>query len=1243
MKKFSFLFFVMLALVMPNVVQAQDVVITEIMYNPPESGVDSLEFIEVFNPTALPINMDGYYFSNGVTYTFGNVTINSGDYFVVAIDSVAIGIVYGTNADAEFSGGLSNGGESIALKNSLGVTVDSVNFDDSGVWPSGSAAGQPDGGGASLRLCDPLLDNNDGANWSAATEVTGVIINGFEVLGTPGAASVGCPCVNTTSMITESACITYTVPSGDETYTMSGMYMDTIPNAAGCDSIMTINLTINTPTSSTDVITACDTYTWIDGMTYTTSNNTATFTDVNAAGCDSVITLDLTISTLTTSTTPITACESYTVPSGDETYTMSGMYMDTIPNAAGCDSIMTINLVINTSTSSTDVITSCDTYTWIDGLIYTASNNTATFTDMNTAGCDSIITLDLTINTITTSTTPITACDSYTVPSGDETYTMSGMYMDTIPNAAGCDSIMTINLIINTSTSSTTPVTACESYTVPSGDETYTMSGMYMDTIPNAAGCDSIMTINLTINSSSATTDVQAPGCGPFTWIDGITYEFSNNTATFTDMNAAGCDSIITLDLTLNTSQSTDVITACNTYTWIDGVIYTASNNTATFTETNTAGCDSVITLDLTVNTFTLSTTPITACDTYTVPSGDETYTMSGMYMDTIPNAAGCDSIMTINLTINSSTSSTDVITACDTYTWLDGMTYTASNNTATFTDMNAAGCDSIITLDLTINSSSSSTDVITACDTYTWLDGNPYTASNSSATFTYMNAVGCDSIVTLDLTINNSNTGTDVQLACAPFLWIDGVTYTTANNTATFTETNAAGCDSVVTLNLTFGTPNTGVDVQNECAPFVWADGNTYMTDNSSATYTTTNASGCDSVVTLNLTVILDTPPVADSTSLMDVTDQCSVASITAPTATDECSGALTGVPDVTFPITAQGTTVVTWTFDDGTGNAITQTQNVIITDVTPPTASNPNGVTVQCSGDVPVPNIAFVTDEADNCSVPVVAFVSDVSDGQTCPETITRTFSVTDAVGLSINVTQTIIVNDIVAPLADDNVLATLSDLCSVTPQAPTATDNCVGSVVGTPDVTFPITALGMTTVTWTYTDDCGNQSTQTQDVNIIGIDVTTSVASDLLTLVANNYTPGSGITYQWIDCTADSVLTGQTNHNFTPTYSSDFAVIITENGCTDTSACITVEGASLEDLVLESIELYPNPNRGTFTIKMTDFQGETPFKIVDLLGKEVLNSVLISETTIVELDVEPGVYYVVLEEGTQRVVVQ
>ena len=76
----------------------------------------------------------------------------------------------------------------------------------------------------------------------------------------------------------------------------------------------------------------------------------------------------------------------------------------------------------------------------------------------------------------------------------------SDTYLDTIPNAAGCDSIITVNLTILQSSSSIIE-TACDSYTSPSGLFTWTTSDTYMDTILNTAGCDSIITIDLTINS----------------------------------------------------------------------------------------------------------------------------------------------------------------------------------------------------------------------------------------------------------------------------------------------------------------------------------------------------------------------------------------------------------------------------------------------------------------------------------------------------------------------------------------------------------------------------------------------------------------------------------------------------------------------------------------------------------------------------------------------------------------------
>ena len=124
----------------------------------------------------------------------------------------------------------------------------------------------------------------------------------------------------------------------------------------------------------------------------------------------------------------------------------------------------------------------------------------------------------------------------------------------------------------------------------------------------------------------------------------------------------------------------------------------------------------------------------------------------------------------------------TDVITACNSYTWIDGITYTTNNNTATFTLTNQDGCDSVVTLDLTINSNTG-TDVITACNSYTWIDGNTYTADNNTATFTF-NQDGCDSVVTLDLTISNFASSIDLRTACNGLLWIDGVTYYTSNNT---------------------------------------------------------------------------------------------------------------------------------------------------------------------------------------------------------------------------------------------------------------------------------------------------------------------------------------------------------------------------------------------------------------------------------------------------------------------------
>ncbi|HLW29318.1 MAG TPA: T9SS type A sorting domain-containing protein [Brumimicrobium sp.] len=114
-----------------------------------------------------------------------------------------------------------------------------------------------------------------------------------------------------------------------------------------------------------------------------------------------------------------------------------------------------------------------------------------------------------------------------------------------------------------------------------------------------------------------------------------------------------------------------------------------------------------------------------------------------------------------------------------------------------------------------TLCAPSTGTDVQTACVSFDWIDGNTYTAdvNDGSVTHTIVGGDinGCDSTVTLDLTINNPTTGTDVQTACGSFTWIDGVTYTADESLVTHTLVGGAfnGCDSIVTLDLTINPSN--------------------------------------------------------------------------------------------------------------------------------------------------------------------------------------------------------------------------------------------------------------------------------------------------------------------------------------------------------------------------------------------------------------------------------------------------
>ena len=432
----------------------------------------------------------------------------------------------------------------------------------------------------------------------------------------------------------------------------------------------------------------------------------------------------------------------------------------------------------------------------------------------------------------------------------------------------------------------------------------FTEAGTYTVTATADNGCTSTSAIEITPNADAPTVSitnntgeteltcaltsisVTAEGSGTsYLWSNGANTAENTLTApgtyTVTATAGNGCTAsdqiIITQDIeapeiiasatdsTICQGASTTISAiGGNSYTWspetglpttVGASIEATPSATTTYTVTSIGsnGCMGSGEVTITVNMPTSSEFDYTACDSY-VWNGT-TYDQSGDFQQTFINANGCDSVVTLHLTINHSSTGIDEQTACDSYEWIDGVTYTESTDVPTFTLSNAEGCDSVVTLHLTINHSNTGIDEQTACDSYEWIDGVTYTESTDAPTFTLTNVNGCDSVVTLHLTINNSTTGIDTQVACDSYTWIDGVTYTESTDDPTFTLTNANGCDSVVTLHLTINNSTTGEFSDMMCSgiPYIY-EGQTFT---QAGTYEVqlTNAHGCDSIVTLTLT----------------------------------------------------------------------------------------------------------------------------------------------------------------------------------------------------------------------------------------------------------------------------------------------------------------------------------------------------------------------------------------------------
>ena len=423
----------------------------------------------------------------------------------------------------------------------------------------------------------------------------------------------------------------------------------------------------------------------------------------------------------------------------------------------------------------------------------------------------------------------------------------------------------------------------------------------------NSGACPDYDTINVTVLpiETSIENAVICEDQLPYFW-NGIAYNTStNDTLTLLSTNSCDSSAILNLSINLPSSSSTDSI-LCDTqvpFEWNGLNIDSSGSYNATLT--NSLGCDSSATIVVTIHPSLSSTTDSTVCDTELPLNWNGlTFNSSDIQSVTLSSIiTGCDSIATLNLTVlPTSTSITDTV-VCDTelpFNW-NGLNFSASGQQIAILQSTLTGCDSLATLNVTVNPTLYSNTNIVICDHELPFEWNGLSLNNSgTSTVTLQSMVtGCDSLATLNLMVNPtllSNTDTTVCSSELPFDW-NGLTISAPGPQTANLESLLTGCDSLATLNcIVVNNPQIEIIVSSTtgCAPieiefsnaftnentscaWIISNGNTFNNCNSTLTFTeagcydvslTSTEQNCVSSLTQNNLICLESKPEASFTA---------------------------------------------------------------------------------------------------------------------------------------------------------------------------------------------------------------------------------------------------------------------------------------------------------------------------------------------------------------------------------------
>jgi hypothetical protein len=528
---------------------------------------------------------------------------------------------------------------------------------------------------------------------------------------------------------------------------------------------------------------------------------------VSLSGCDVVgvaaLLIDLNCQVL--DTLEIFACAGETIDFQGVPIAAGGNQVFQFTNNQGCDSLLLVQVTTLPVSTGSAVLFACPgSSAGYNGTAIPAGT-TQNFTLTNAAGCDSIVTVTVTPLAATTSNVALQACPGSSANYNGTAIPAGATQNFTLINAAGCDSIVTVTVTPLAATTSNVALQACPGSSANYNGTAIPVGTTQNFTLTNAAGCDSIVTV--TVAPLAATSgNVALFACiGGSANYNGTAIPVGT-TQNFTLTNAAGCDSIVTVNVQAwpNSTGSATLLFACAGGAAEYNGTSIPAGTSQQFTLQNWLGCDSVVTVSVAALPAATGAATLYAC-----PGGAATYNGTSIPVGTsqnftLQNWLGCDSIVTINVAQWNSTSGAATLYACPgsaaTYNGVSVPVGTSQN----FTLQNWLGCDSIVTVNVAAWATSNSGFSVGVCpgETYTYQG----TSLNAGAVqpFVLQNWLGCDSTVTVTVTpLQPSSLLLPVTVCQGKTFAYNGTTLT-AGESRDFSYQNAVGCDSTVTIVVT-------------------------------------------------------------------------------------------------------------------------------------------------------------------------------------------------------------------------------------------------------------------------------------------------------------------------------------------------------------------------------------------------------------------------------------------------------